>query len=269
MRALSFFFLSILFGSAASQGQPEIDYFKDIFFLCDTTYYRFDHPGYSDDISYYKKRSWNLYNKNSNIKDIGEQDKAKILEIEDKLQKRAGTEVYKKYNLQFVRISKNAKKSKGMKYALHYFFELDSTFYHHFVLIYDENGHLMSDYEFPETNGNEMQIIDYCEAIAIAQTDSSFKTAYDSAEFTTYYEIPWNGDIVELGRLDKMQLGYDEKSNSWTWELFTKVKFDGDYPEDTSCVTGWWKGKKIIINAQSSEILSVEDYKVWKSVRFG
>jgi hypothetical protein len=137
-------------------------------------------------------------------------------------------------------------------------------------LTYDIKGKLLSEHKLPnaQTNKNFLAFIDYCKAIEIALLDTTFKKAYEKSHTETSIINETTGKKEIVGKLSKIELVYEKQKNIWTWQLFTEPIFDGDKSKKQGCLTGTWTGKKITINAHSSEILSIKDFKEFKSVMY-
>ena len=65
-----------------------------------------------------------------------------------------------------------------------------------------------------------------------------------------------------------MELAFDNLRNIWVWKIYSETNYDGEIGNKT-CVSGTWTGKVITINAHDSTIISVDDYKEFKSVSYG
>jgi hypothetical protein len=239
-------------------------------FSCNGQLFSIDYGVWIDPIQSCDKFNYDFYSNTVNFKDIPSTDSLVIEKIKFSLKERGGQDFYSRLILQSVIISKRPKKCEGRKYTLRYIFPLDTIFYHRFSLTYDIDGNLLSDHKFPDyaTNKNILTFINYCQAIELAISDTTFNKAYNHPGHVRSRKDEKTGEWIKIGDLPKMELGYDKGSNVWTWALYTETVFDGE-KGDQRCVTGTWTGKKITINAQDSTIMKVEDYKEFKTVTNG
>lgn len=238
-------------------------------FYCNGQLFSIDYGVWIDPIQNCDKSNYKMYFNIENFKDIPPQDTTVIEKIKISIKQRAGLELYNRLILQNVIVSKRPKKCQGQKYTLRYIMPLDTVFYYRFSLTYDIHGNLLSDPKFPDvkTNTNILSYINYCQAIQLALSDSVFRKAYHHPGHLRSKKDLRTGKWENIGELSKIELGYDKSRNVWIWQLFTETVFDGD-KNDLRCVTGNWVGKKIIINAQNSTIIQVEDYKEFKTVTY-
>lgn len=238
-------------------------------FYCNGQLFSIDYGVWNDPIQGCDKFKYDFYTNTVNFNDIPQQDSVVIERIKQSIKIRGGQEFYDRLILRNLTIAHRPKKCDQRKYTLRFIFPIDTVFYHLFSLTYDEEGNLISAQQFPDNSTNKkiLNFIDYCTAIDIALQDTTFKKAYDNPGHTRSRKNEKTGEYEKIGNLPEMELAYDQDSNSWIWRLYTETVFDGD-KGDMSCVTGTWTGQKIIINAHDSSIMSVEDYKEFKTVTY-
>jgi hypothetical protein len=252
------------------KGFGQINTLDPVYFYCNGQLYSTDYGAWSDPIQSCDKYNYRFYSNDENFNDIPFNDSIAIEKIKIALMNRSGKDFYNRLILQNVIISNAPQKCEGRKYTLRYIFPLDTVFYYRFSLTYDIKGKLLSEHKFPDvqTNKSLLTFIDYCKAIEIALLDTTFKKAYEVSRTETSITNETTGKKEIIGKLSRIELVYDKQKNIWTWQIFTETVFDGVRNKKQGCLTGYWTGKKIILNAHSSEILSITDFKEFKSVMY-
>jgi hypothetical protein len=252
------------------KGFGQINTLEPVYFYCNGQLYSTDYGTWSDPIQSCDKYNYRFYSNDENFNDIPFNDSIVIDKIKITVMNRSGKDFYNRLILENVIISNAPQKCEGRKYTLRYIFSLDTVFYYRFSLTYNTKGKLMSEHKFPDvqTNKNFLTIIDYCKAIEIAFLDTTFKKAYENSHTQTSRINETTRKKEILGKLSRIELAYDKQKSIWTWQIFTETVFDGDSNKKKGCLTGYWSGKKITINAHSSEILSITDFKEFKSVMY-
>lgn len=245
-------------------------YGQDIEFYCNNKLYSIDLWMWTDPIQNCDDYRYDFYTDSVNFNEIPNNDKFIIDKTKESIIKRGGIDFYNILVLKYVIIAERPQKCDNRKYTLRYILPLDSVFYYRFSMTYDKDANLISDYQFPDYSSNKdiIKIIDYCKAIEIALSDSTFNKTYFNSTISRTRKNEKTGEQIKIELLPNIELVYDRINNIWTWHLYTETEFDGEVG-DKSCLTGTWTGKKIIINAHNSDIMSVDDYKEYKSVTYG
>ena len=148
-------------------------------FSCNGQLFSIDYGVWSDPIQSCDKFNYDFYSNTVNFKDIPSSDSLVIEKIKFSLKERGGQEFYTRLILQNVIISKRPKKCEGRKYTLRFIFPIDTVFYYRFSVTYDIDGNLLTDQKFPDyaTNKNILTFINYCQAIELATSDTTFNRA--------------------------------------------------------------------------------------------
>lgn len=242
-------------------------YSQEMDFRCDNKLFSVRYETWIDPIQICDDKKHIFYFDVTDLNEIPRSDLKIINKTRQSLIERGGEKFYNKLILKSIIVSERPNKCDGRKYTLRYIFPLDSVFYYRFSMTYDREGNLLSNYLFPDFSRNEniLNIIDKCTAISIALANPIFRDAYNNSEQTVSRQIDGTNEWEILGSISNMKLVFDNHKNIWAWKLFSETNFEGE-TENESCKSGSWLGKVIEINAHDSTIISVDDYREYKSV---
>lgn len=212
-------------------------------------------------------KGYRFFNPSTNINDIPFKDSIIINSIKQNLRLRAGNELYEKFEIYDITIAPDTNECNNMKYSIRYLFRLDSLFYHRFSLTFDPSGNLISSFQFPDisTNKNPLDIIHYCTALDIALNNISFKESCDKSGLSIQTPNKKTGEMETLLNISRFNLGYNLSLNVWTWEIYSETTIPKKNRKKNHA-SGKWTGKKVIINAQTSDIINIEDFYEYKIV---
>jgi len=206
-------------------------------------------------------KGYKSYWTSTNINDIPSTDSIIIDSIKHQLKLRAGDKLYNKFELYSITIATDSNICNERKYSFRYIYRLDSVFYHRFSLTFNPSGNLISSHQFPniKTNKNSLDIINYCTALYIALQNETFKEACDKSGLIISSPNKVSGEMEPLLNISRFNLNYNSTLNVWTWEVYSETSVQKKN-WDKHHASGKWTGKKIIINAQTSEIIELSDF---------
>lgn len=206
-------------------------------------------------------KGYKTYWTETNINDIPTKDSIIIDAIKQNLNLRAGNELYRKLELYSITIAADSNICNDRKYSLRFIYRLDSVFYHRFSLTFNSLGNLISSPQFPDikTSKNSLEIIDYCSALHIALQNETFREACEKSGLSISTPNKISGKMEDLLNISKFNLNYDSTLNSWIWEVYSETSVPKKNWKKHHA-SGKWSGKKIIINAQTSEIIELSDF---------
>lgn len=237
---------------------------QSIDFYCNGQRHSYTFGAWYDDVQ--KCKGYTFYSLPTYKSNIASTDSTIIESIKQIIKVRSGDELYKKLELCSISIASDTSKC-NIKYAFRYIFRIDSEFYHRFSLTFDSLGNLKSPHQFPDISKNEgsLNIIDYCNAINIAISNSEFKDACDKSRLIRSTPNKKTGEMETLLNISKINLSYNQTLNTWTWEVYSETSVPKKNHKKHHS-SGNWTGKKITINAQTSNVINIENFNESKIV---
>ena len=232
---------------------------QDLDFYCGNQRHSYSYGVWSVPVQSCK--GYKSYWTSTNINDIPSKESTIIDSIMHNLKLRAGDELYHKLELYSITISADSNICNDRKYSFRFIYRLDSIFYHRFSLTFNLSGNLISSPQFPDfkTNKNSLDIIDYCTALDIALQNETFKKACNKSGLSVRTPNKISGKMEPLLNISKFNLNYNSTLNIWTWEVYSESSVAKKNWKKHHA-SGKWAGKKIIINAQTSEIIEISDF---------